>query len=107
MQIYKGMDIGTAKPTKDEMRSIPHYMLDIIEPWETFDVVEYKNMATNYIKDIASRGKVPIITGGTGLYVNTLVENIQYTMSEGDTGLRKRLYEYAEKHGSFALHDEL
>ena len=107
MQVYKGLDIGTAKPSMEERRGIPHHMLDVVEPWELFDVARYKEMATECIKDIASRGKTPIIVGGTGLYVNSLVENIQYVESEEDPDLRQELYDYAEKYGADALHKEL
>lgn len=65
MQIYKYMDIGSAKPTKEEMQEIPHYMIDFVEPNERYSVADYKRQATKHIKDIISRGKVPIVVGGT------------------------------------------
>ncbi|HHT93245.1 MAG TPA: tRNA (adenosine(37)-N6)-dimethylallyltransferase MiaA [Clostridiaceae bacterium] len=107
MQVYKGMDIGTAKPVIEERRGIPHHMLDIVEPYETFDVATYKDMAVCCIKEIANRGRTPILVGGTGLYVNSLVDNIQYVESESDSELRKALYDYAKKHGAEALHAKL
>lgn len=81
--IYKGMDIGTAKPTKEEMQGIPHYGLDLVEPGERFTVADWKSYAESKIKDIKSRGKVPIIVGGTGLYIDALIYDYQF---KGPTG---------------------
>lgn len=81
--IYKGMDIGTAKPTKEEMQGIPHYGLDLVEPGERFTVADWKKYAEAKIKDIKSRGKVPIIVGGTGLYMDALIYDYQF---KGPTG---------------------
>ena len=74
MQIYKGMDIATAKPTKEETDGIPHHLIDIIDPEERFSVAQFKNLAEEKIKNIVSRGKIPVIVGGTGLYIDNLVE---------------------------------
>ena len=81
--IYKGMDIGTAKPTKEEMDGIPHYGLDLVEPGERFTVADWKTYAESTIKDIRSRGKVPIIAGGTGLYIDALIYDYKF---KGPTG---------------------
>ncbi len=81
--IYKGMDIGTAKPTKKEMQNIPHYGLDLVEPGERFTVADWKAYAEDKIKDIKSRGKLPIIVGGTGLYIDALIYDYQF---KGPTG---------------------
>lgn len=81
--IYKGMDIGTAKPTKEEMQGIPHYGLDLIKPGERFTVADWKNYAEDKIKDIKSRGKVPIVVGGTGLYIDALIYDYHF---KGPTG---------------------
>ena len=78
MQIYKYMDIGTAKPTLDEMQGIKHYMLDVVMPDETFNVAKYKSMAESAIEEILKKGKVPIIVGWTGLYIKTLVDGIEF-----------------------------
>ena len=78
MQIYKYMDIGTAKPTAEEMEGIPHHMLDVVFPWEEYSVAQYAENARRCIRETARRGRLPIITGGTGLYINALVENIQF-----------------------------
>ena len=79
MQIYRYMDIGTAKPSKEEMMGIVHHMIDIVDPDEDYSVALYKNMAENCIEDIISRGKIPIIAGGTGLYINSLIYNIKFS----------------------------
>lgn len=81
--IYKGMDIGTAKPTKEEMEGIPHYGLDLVEPGERFTVADWKTYAEAKIKDIKARGKVPIIVGGTGLYIDALIYDYHF---KGPTG---------------------
>ena len=81
--IYKGMDIGTAKPTREEMQGVPHWGLDLVEPGERFTVADWKAYAEAKIKDIQSRGKVPIIVGGTGLYIDALIYNYQF---KGPTG---------------------
>ena len=83
--IYKGMDIGTAKPTKEEMQGIPHYGLDLVEPGERFTVADWKTYAEDKIKDIKSRGKVPIIVGGTGLYIDALIYDYKFN---GPTGAK-------------------
>lgn len=81
--IYKGMDIGTAKPTKEEMDGVPHYGLDLVEPGERFTVADWKAYAEAKIKDIEAHGRVPIIVGGTGLYIDALIYNYQF---KGPTG---------------------
>ena len=81
MQIYKGMDIGSAKITEEEMQGVKHHMLDVVEPDKAFSVADYKDMAEKAIKDILSRGKLPILTGGTGLYINALTCNMNFTES--------------------------
>ena len=81
--IYKGLDIGTAKPTREEMQGIPHYGLDLVEPGERFTVADWKQYAKDKIQDIKSRGKVPIIVGGTGFYIDALIYDYQF---KGPTG---------------------
>ncbi len=107
MQIYKGMDIATAKPTKEEIGDIPHHLIDIIEPSENFSVAEFKRLAEIKINEIISRGKLPVIVGGTGLYIDNLVDNITLTDSPADLDLRQRLMERAENEGLEALLSEL
>ncbi len=99
MQIYKDMDIGTAKPTKEEMQGIQHYLLDFISPDERYSVAQYKQDAKKAIKEILQKGKKPIIVGGTGLYVDSLIYEIEYNDIELDENYRKELEEIAEKQG--------
>ncbi len=107
MQIYKQMSIATAKPTKEEMRGIKHHLIDFVEPTETYSVARYKDDAAKAIADITSRGKTPIIVGGTGLYVDSLLENIEFFDVGADEELRKSLFERAEKEGIETLYKEL
>ena len=104
MQIYKYMNIGTAKITKDEMKDIPHYMIDIINPDEEFTVSNYKEMATNYIKEINCRNKLPIVVGGTGLYINSLVYNLNFTGVEPNEKIRERYESIRIEKGNQYLH---
>lgn len=107
MQIYKHMDIGTAKPTVDEMQGIKHYLLDVVEPNETFNVAKYKKMAEEAIEEILAKGKTPIIVGGTGLYINTLVNGIEFLEVEGDPEYREMLVKRGYEEGAEVLHNEL
>lgn len=91
MQIYKDMDIGSAKPTKEEMQGIPHHMLDVVEPYEVFNVAKYKEMAEECIEKILAKNKVPIIVGGTGLYVSTLTKGVEFSDIENDLEYRDEL----------------
>ena len=96
MQIYKDMDIGSAKPTKEEMQGIKHYMIDIVAPNERFSVAEYKKQAESAIEEILSKGKTPIVVGGTGLYSDCLIYGIEYPEIQFDQEYRKKLEEQAE-----------
>lgn len=107
MQIYKYMDIGTAKPTQEEMQGIVHHMIDIVEPDVNFSVAEYAKMAHEKIEDVINRGKVPILAGGTGLYINSVVNDVDFSETEEDLTIRSELSEYAEKNGAEALHNIL
>lgn len=107
MQIYKGMDIATAKPTAEETDGIPHHLIDIIDPEERFSVAEFKRLAQEKIADIVSRGKIPVIVGGTGLYIDNLAQNIELADSEVDLELRQKLTERAENEGVDSLIEEL
>ena len=105
MQIYKYMNIGTAKPTESEKREVAHHVIDIIEPDSDFSVAEFQIYAKNAIKDVKSRGKVPIIVGGTGLYINSLIYD--YNTSEKDENLRQELLKEYEEHGSEYMYNKL
>ena len=99
MQIYKDMDIGTAKPTKEEMGEIQHYLLDFVSPEERYSVAQYKQDAKKAIKEIIAKGKTPIIVGGTGLYVDSLIYEIEYNDIKLDEEYRKYLEKIAEEQG--------
>lgn len=107
MQIYKDMNIGTAKPTTDEMQGIPHHLLSIVEMGEKFSVVDFQRAAFACIEDIISRGKVPIVCGGTGLYINGLVEEIDYGEVTSSEELREELEKVANEKGNEYLYEEL
>ena len=85
MQVYRHMDIGSAKITKEEMADVPHYLIDVLEPEEEFHVVRFQQMAKAAMADIYSRGKIPIIVGGTGFYIQALLYDIDFTENEGDS----------------------
>lgn len=102
MQIYKDMNIGSAKPTIEEMQGIKHYMIDIAEPTERFSVAEYKKRSEEAIEEILQKRKVPIIVGGTGLYANSLIYNIEYNEIMLDEEYRKNLMKIAETEAGLA-----
>lgn len=106
MQIYKEMNIGTAKPTIEEMQGIKHYMIDMISPEERYSVADYKKDAKKAIKKIIAKGKTPIVVGGTGLYVDSLIYEIEYPDIEFDENYRKELEDRAEKEGLESLYEE-
>ena len=108
MQIYRRMDIGTAKPTKDEMAGVPHHMLDVAEPDESFSVARYQEMAEECIADIQARGKRALLVGGTGLYLRSLRQPMAMGDVSGDETLRAELEALAEQeNGKKKLHDML
>ncbi len=107
MQIYRRMDIGTAKPTAAEQAAVRHHMIDVAEPTDSFSCADYVSMATEVIKDIHSRGKRPIICGGTGLYLDALLRGTDFKEAATDEALRRELLEFAERCGAEALHGEL
>jgi len=106
MQIYKDMDIGTAKPSKEEMQGIKHYLLDFVEPSQRYSVAEFKKDAEAAIEEILTKGKTPIIVGGTGLYVDSLIYGIEYQDIQLDEKYRQELEERAEKEGLDKLYEE-
>lgn len=107
MQIYKGMDIGTAKPTSEEKCEIPHHMIDILAPQNRFSVADFVKLARETIGDIQSRGKVPILAGGTGLYMDSVLFNIEFLDFECDGIFKAKMEELLKLKGKTALHDEL
>ena len=107
MQIYKHMDIGTAKPTKEEMAEIKHHLIDIKNPNEDFSCADYALYAKKAIDDIISRGKTPIFCGGTGLYLDSVIEIESFSSSVKDENYRAELELFAKENGNEALHQML
>ena len=107
MQLYKYMDIGSAKPTPEEQAQVKHYLVDEIDPSESFSAAKYQTMAKNAIEKIFAKGKIPIIAGGTGLYLNALLYDMDFSAPPGDTAFRDELYKLAEDQGAEVLHNKL
>lgn len=107
MQVYQGMDIGTAKITQDEMQGVPHYLIDVLKPDEPFHVVCFQEMAKKAVHKIQKAGMIPIICGGTGFYIQALLYGIDFTETSSDPTLRQELEEIAKKDGPEALHEML
>lgn len=107
MQVYKYMDIGSAKITPEEMNGVRHYLVDELEPFDEFHVVKFQEYAQKYLNEIYAHGKIPIIAGGTGFYIQALLNDIDFTEQESDSAYRKELEALAEEHGNQYLHDRL
>ena len=107
MQVYRYMDIGSAKITKEEMMGIPHYLIDVADPTEDFDVVRYAREAKAAVSDIILRGKVPILCGGTGFYIQAVTRDIDFSETGSLPEYREELAAYAAQHGNAALHERL
>ena len=107
MQVYKHMDVGSAKITPEEMDGVRHYLVDELEPFDEFHVVKFQEYAQKYLNEIYAHGKIPIIAGGTGFYIQALLNDIDFTEQESDSAYRKELEALAEEHGNQYLHDRL
>lgn len=107
MQVYKRMDIGTAKITKEEMQGVPHYLIDVAEPSEAFDVHTFSVMGHEALKKIYENNHIPILVGGTGFYIQSLLYDIDFTDEGCDDKIREDLREYADRYGNHALHEKL
>ena len=107
MQVYRYMDIGSAKITKEEMMGVPHYLIDVADPTEEFDVVRYAHKAKAAISDIVYRGKIPILCGGTGFYIQAVTRDIDFSETGSLPKYREELTDYAAQHGNAALHEQL
>lgn len=107
MQVYRHMDIGSAKIMPDQMQGIPHHMIDILEPWEPFNVVIFKEKCEQCLRDIYNRGHIPIVAGGTGFYIQALLRDIDFTENEEDTEYRAHLEKLAADQGAERLHEML
>lgn len=107
MQVYKEMDIGTAKIMPDDMQGVKHWLVDELRPDEEFNVNVFKKKCDIYMDDIYSRGKIPILVGGTGFYIQAVLYDIDFEETETDNSYREKLQHFADVHGAQALHDEL
>ncbi len=107
MQVYKHMDIGSAKITQQQMQGVRHHLIDVLEPWEEFNVVVFKQMCEEALKGIYERGHIPIVTGGTGFYIQALLRDIDFTENEENTEYRQYLEALAQKEGAEYLHQML
>lgn len=108
MQIYRGMDIGTAKPTAEDLAKVPHHLIDVADAHESFSCADYVTLAAQAIEDIHGRGKLPIICGGTGLYLDSLLRGSGFEEAASvDPALRQSLLDYAKANGNHALHERL
>ncbi len=107
MQVYRFMDIGSAKPTREEREAVPHHLIDFVDPGEEFSAAKYADLARSSIGEIAGRGKLPIVCGGTGLYLNGILYEMDFGEGPKDPELRRRLEARAEAGGGLPLHEEL
>ncbi len=104
MQVYRHMDIGSAKIRLEEMEGVPHYLIDVLEPEEEFNVVRFQQMAKAAAEEIYAKGKIPLVAGGTGFYIQALLYDIDFTENDGDTSYRRSLEKTAEEKGGEYLH---
>lgn len=107
MQVYRGMDIGSAKVTTEEMDGVPHYLIDVLDPDEEFNVVVFQKLAREAMEKIYANGHIPIIAGGTGFYIQAILNEIAFTETETDDSYRKQLEQQAQEYGAQWLHDQL
>ena len=107
MQVYKHMDIGSAKIKKEEMCGVPHHLIDVLEPDEEFHVVRFQEMAKQAMEEIYAKGKVPILAGGTGFYIQAVVKDIDFSKESEKSPVREELEELAEEKGCEYLHERL
>ena len=107
MQVYRHMDIGSAKITPEEMAGVPHHLIDVLEPDQEFNVVVFQKLAKRAAAEIDGRGHIPILVGGTGFYIQALLYDIDFTENDEDTALRRSLEELAQREGSEALYERL
>ena len=107
MQVYKGMNIGSAKITEEEMQGVPHHLIDVLSPFDSFDVTIFQKMAKEAIDDITSRGKLPIVVGGTGFYIQALRKDVNFKDEPDSTEIREKLTKEYEEVGAEAFHERL
>lgn len=107
MQVYRHMDIGSAKISRQEMQGVPHYLVDVLEPWDEFHVVRFQQMAKQAMSEIYDHGNIPILVGGTGFYIQSVLYDIDFADDGGDLSYRKKLEEQAQVNGAECLHQQL
>ena len=107
MQVYKYMDIGSAKIMPDEMEGVKHYLIDELDPSDEFNIVRFQQMAKDALKEIYANGQIPIVAGGTGFYIQALLYDIDFTHQDSDEAFRKEMSDYAAEYGAEALHEKL
>ena len=107
MQIYKGLDVGTAKATREEMQGVPHHLMDFLPPEETFSVADFVEAASREVRAIHARGALPLLVGGTGLYIESFLNGVRFAEQKADPALRARLQREAEALGPEAMHQKL
>ena len=107
MQVYKYMDIGSAKIMPDEMEGVKHYLIDELDPSDEFNIVHFQQMAKDALKEIYANGQIPIVAGGTGFYIQALLYDIDFTHQDSDEAFRKEMSDYAAEYGAEALHEKL
>lgn len=107
MQVYKYMDIGSAKIMPDEMEGVKHYLIDELDPSDEFNIVRFQQMAKDALKEIYANGQIPIVAGGTGFYIQALLYDIDFTHQDSDEAFRKEMADYAAEYGTEALHEKL
>jgi tRNA dimethylallyltransferase len=107
MQVYKYMDIGSAKVMPEEMDGVPHYLIDCLEPSEEFNIVRFQQMAEAALTEIYAKGMIPIVAGGTGFYIQALLYDVAFTTQDADEAFRQEMQDFVIAHGAHALHEKL
>lgn len=107
MQVYRHMDIGSAKIRPEQMDGVPHHLIDILEPTEEFNVVLFQKLASRAVRDILAKGRIPIVAGGTGFYIQALLYDVDFTANDEDAALRRQLEDFADAMGNEALYEKL
>ena len=107
MQVYRHMDIGSAKIRPEQMDGVPHHLIDILEPTEEFNVVLFQKLAAQAVRDILAKGRIPIVAGGTGFYIQALLYDVDFTANDEDAALRRQLEDFADAMGNEALYEKL
>ncbi len=107
VQVYRGLNIGSAKITKDEMQGVPHHLIDILDPEDDFNVAVFKDLVYEALDKIYTAGKIPILAGGTGFYIQAVLKDVDFSEGAADEAYRRELSEYVRENGSKALHDML